>query len=202
MSSSPESAAALFPFAVENRWHYDVEVSRSGGRPQTLTAVKYFRDSLEIGQRHYARFATEVSGGTLRVPSQLVRLGDEGLYTAVQGAEGKELLVLPADPREVRSWSGEAPPAITCFAGQATVDEAFEHGSLEFDRCVKVTLSMIVREMSLLGRQSVVPVRIERWFAPGIGMVREMRLAGDEGKPQHMSTECRLRRLTKEATPQ
>jgi len=202
VSDSPESAAALFPLALQSRWHYEVDVSRSGGVTQTLSAVKYFRDSVEVAGKRYFRLATDVSGGALRVPNQLVRSAEEGVYTAVQGADGKELLVLPADPGTTKSWCGEAPPAITRFVGEATTDQTFEHGSLKFDRCVKVTLNMMVREISLLGRQRTIAVRMERWFAPGVGMVREVRIVGEEGKPEFLRTECRLTRLATGEQPQ
>lgn len=185
-----------FPLAPDSRWHYDIQVVRSSGEAQRLSAVKYVKDTRQIAGKHYVRIVTEVTGGTLRVPDQLYRVGTDGVYAAVQGAEGKEFLVLPTDPKTRNSWSGEARPAISRIAGQATTGETFRHGPTAFDNCIKVSLSMTILERSLFGGQAEVPVRLDRWFAPGVGLVRELRIVGTEGERNYLKLDSKLTQFT------
>jgi hypothetical protein len=58
----------------------------------------------------------------------------------------------------------------------------------EFKECIHVSLTMTVIQRSLFGGQTEVPVRIDRWFAPGVGMVKEVREGGVEGKANYLKT--------------
>jgi hypothetical protein len=190
------SETTYFPLNAESSWHYEVEVCRSGRAVETLSAVKYVRESQQIGAKKYTRIATDVKGGALRVPDQFYRAAEGGVYAAVQGAEGKELLVLPADPRANGSWSGEALPSIIRFSAEASPGETYQHGALKFGDCHKVCLTMTVAETSFFGGKTETPVRLERWFAPGVGMVRELRIVGEEGKANYVKTDSKLIRFT------
>ena len=118
-------------------------------------------------------------------------MDEDGVKAAVQGAEGKEILLLPSDPRSRKSWNAEAEPAIAGFSGEAAVDEVFQHRDHRYSACVKVSVKMTVVEKSVFGRRET-PVHLQRWFAPGIGMVRELRIVGEEGKSNYMKSDCKL----------
>jgi hypothetical protein len=190
-----------FPTPKQGRWHYDVEVSRPGKAAQKLSAVKYLKDSRQIGGKEYLRMVTEIVDGTLPVPDQFYRVENRNVYAAVQGTEGKELLVLPANPDEQNTWSGDALPSIRRLSGSATLRQRFQHRSHEFGDCVKVSLTMTIVERSFLGGESEVPVRLDRWFAPGVGMVRELRVVDEEGKSNHMVTDSKLTEFTLRENP-
>jgi hypothetical protein len=181
-----------FPLKAEQRWEYDVEVVRADDPPQKLKAVKRVEGDREIAGKRYVKIVTEVTGGTLRIPDQYYRVADDGVYAAVQGAEGRELLILPARPDQQRSWQGEAKPAIEDLSGKAATGETFTHGANRFRDCIKVTLSMVVVERTLFGGERRVPVRFDRWFAPGVGMVREVRTVGEEGQTSYFRTDSQL----------
>jgi len=185
----------LFPLVKGRRWHYDVEAVRGTGEPEKLTAVRSIQDTRAVAGVEYSRIVTEVTGGTLRVPEQLYRADAKGVFAAVQGAEGKELLVLPADPATQKAWKGEAKPSINQFSGGATLGETFKHADREYTGCVKVVLTMGIPEKSFFGGATEVPVRMERWFAPGIGLVREVRTVGQEGKANYLKTDSKLARV-------
>lgn len=189
-----------FPTANQGRWHYDVEVTRPGREAQKFSAVKYVKDTRQIGAKEYLRMVTEVSGGTLPVPDQFYRVEDRNVYAAVQGTEGKELLVLPADPRQQSTWRGEALPSIRRLSGSAALNQRFQHRSLEYD-CVKVSLVMTIVERGFFGGETEVPVRLDRWFAPHVGMVRELRVVGEEGKSNYLTTDSRLTEFTLRENP-
>ncbi len=181
-----------FPLQPENRWEYEVEVIRSDDPPQTFKAVKRVEGDREIAGKRYTKIVTDVTGGTLRIPDQHYRVAEDGVYAAVQGSEGQELLVLPARPDHKRSWRGEAKPAIINLSGEAVTGETFAHASNQFRDCVKVTLTMFVVERSFFGGEKTVPVQFERWFAPNVGMVREVRTVGQEGQTGYLRTDSRL----------
>ncbi len=191
VSHSSGHLTDYFPLTSSSRWEYDVEIQGPTGTSQKLSAVKSVKDQRQIGTRQYARIATEVTGGSVRMPDQFYRVDENGVEAAVQGAEGKELLLLPKDPRSQKSWSGEAEPAIAGFSGEATVDEMFQHRDHRYDGCVKVSVRMTIVEKSVFGRRET-PVQLQRWYAPGIGMVRELRILGEEGKPNYMKSDCKL----------
>lgn len=184
-------SAGNFPLASSSRWEYDVEIQGPQGTSQKFSAVKSVKDQRHIGTHQYTRIVTELSGDSIHVPDQFYRVDDDGVKAAVQGAEGKELLLLPSNPRSKKSWGGEADPAIAGFSGEATVDEVFEHRDRRYNGCVKVSVKMSVVEASVFGRRET-PVHLQRWFAPGIGMVRELRILGEEGKPNYMKSDCKL----------
>jgi hypothetical protein len=183
-----------FPLETDRRWEYDVEVTRPDNAKQTLMAVKVIKGDRRIAEKAYVRVTTEVTGGSMRIPDQYYRVADDGVYAAVQGTEGQELLVLPAHPENLRSWRGEAEPAIAEIAGEVATDQTFTHGDRQFPGCIKVSLRMIVVERSFFGGQKKVPVRMDRWFAPGVGMVREVRIVGEEGESGYLKTDSRLAR--------
>ena len=194
--TQPTSAASgpstdYFPLAAASRWEYDVEIVGPTGAVQKVSAVKSVKDSRQIGSHEYVRVATEVSGGNIRVPDQFYRVDQDGVRASVQGAVDKELLVLPADPRATRSWSGEAEPAVAGFSGETELDAKFQHRDHEFSGCVKVTVKMKIVEPSVFGRRET-PVQLQRWFAPGIGLVRELRILGEEGKSNYMKSDSKL----------
>ena len=189
--SAARAGADYFPLASASRWEYDVEIQGPGGTSQKLTAVKSVTGQRQIGAHQYDRIVTQVSGGSLRVPDQFYRLDDDGVKAAVQGAEGKELLLLPSDPRSLTSWSGEAEPAIAGFSGKAAVDQEFQHRDRRYSGCVTVSVTMTIVEKSVFGRRET-PVQLQRCYAPGIGMVRELRIVGEEGKSNYMKSDCKL----------
>ena len=109
-----------------------------------------------------------------------------------KGLTAKRSSCCRPNPQAQRAWTGEALPAITRLSGEAVAGETFSHGSLEFRGCVKVSISMQVRETAFFARQGEVPVRLERWFAPGVGMVREVRTVSEESKPNYVKTDAKL----------
>ena len=193
-ASAARTAADYFPLALSSRWEYDVEIQGPTGTSRSLSAVKRVQDQRQIGIHQYIRIVTEITAGGLRVPDQFYRVDADGLKAAVQGAEGKELLLLPTDPRSQKSWSGEAEPAIARFSGEAAVDQVFQHRDRQYSGCVTVSIKMTVVEKSVFGRRET-PVQLQRWFAPGIGMVRELKIVGEEGKPNYMKSDCKLVRF-------
>jgi hypothetical protein len=115
----------------------------------------------------------------LRDADRHFRLGSEGVYAKVPRAAGKELLILPAEPDVTRSWSGKAKPTITVFSGTATTNETYRcNDGQVFEDCIKVTLKLT----QSLG-WSQMPARYDRWFAPGVGMVAEVREVGKPDNP-------------------
>ena len=181
-----------FPLQSDCRWEYEVEVTRSDDTRQTFTAVKLVKGDRTMAGKPYIRVVTEVTGGSMRIPDQYYRIADDGVYAAVQGADGRELLVLPAQPEQRRSWQGEAKPAITELSGEAAADQKLTLAAREYTGCVRVSLTMIVVERSFFGGEKEVPVRLHRWFAPSVGMVREVRTVGEEGGSGYLKTDSRL----------
>jgi hypothetical protein len=180
-----------FPLGNECRWDYKLEVVGPGDATKTMSAVKFVKGSKDIGGKRYAKIVTEVTGGPMRVPDQHYRVADDGVYAAVEGAPGKELLILPFRPEEQESWRGEALPAISSLSGQATAGEQFAEGDNQFSDCIRVSLDMTVVQPGFFGATKV-PVRFERWFAAGVGLVREVRIVGEEGKPDYLKTDSKL----------
>lgn len=181
-----------FPLQADCRWEYEVEVTRSDDTKQTFTAVKLVKGDRTIAEKAYVRVVTEVAGGSMRIPDQFYRVAGDGVYAAVQGAEGQELLVLPASPQSRRSWRGEAEPAIAELTGETTTGQTLALAGRELSGCVRVSLAMVVVERSFFGGEKKVPVRLDRWFAPGIGMVREVRTVGEDGGSGYLKTDSRL----------
>jgi len=181
-----------FPLTEGARWEYDVEVVRSGGAPRTLKATRIVRGEKEVDGKRYVKFVTETSGAGMRVPDQFYRASEQGIYAAVQGAEGKELLLLPRHPEDGHTWHGEAQPAITKLSGEVALGETFAYEALRFSDCVRVSLSMTIMERSFFGGEKEVPVRFVRWFAPGTGMVRELRIVAEEGDSGYLRMDSKL----------
>jgi hypothetical protein len=173
-----KSIARYFPLDDDRRWEYRVRVMHAGKDLPEATATKSVKGKREISGKQYVRVATEFAR---RVPDQYYRLDDRGVYAAVQGTPGEELLILPAEAETIGSWSGTAKPVFTKFSGSATVDETYRCGDQVFEDCIKVTLTMILVEKNLFSQREV-PVRFDRWFAPGVGMVAEVREVGDSDK--------------------
>ncbi len=128
------------------------------------------------GKEYFRLTTTTLSGTDTRAPDQHYRLTDEGVVAAVEGVAGKELLVFPANPESERSWSGEALPIIKQVNAAVTLGQHVTCGAEAFEDCVRVDLDLVMRGGGLFSPRDV-PVRIERWFAPGVGMVRERRIA-------------------------
>jgi hypothetical protein len=200
MNGESPPATDYFPTARQGRWQYEVEITRPDKPALNFSADKYVKDTRQIGGKEYLRMVTEVTGGTLPVPDQFYRVENRSVYAAVQGTEGKELLVLPADPVQMSTWSGEAPPSIRRLSGSAMLHQRFQHGSREYD-CVKVSLTMTIVERGFLRGETEVPVRLDRWFAPGVGMVRELRIVGEEGKANYLKTDSKLTKFTLRENP-
>jgi hypothetical protein len=155
--------------------------------------VKYVKGTRNVGAKKYWRVVTDAS---MRAPDQFYRVAEDGVYAAVSGAEGKELLVLPARFESKKEWTGEALPVVEDLVGTVAVEESWKHGTLEFDDCIKVSLTMTIIERSFLGGRNEVRTRLERWFAPGVGMVRELRIVGEEGEASSMRIDSQLTRWT------
>lgn len=187
-TAGPITLADYFPLSESARWKYDVELIRGRGEPQPMKAERRIAGTREIGAHSYHRFVTDISG----LPEQAYRLADDGVYVAVQGAPGKEMLILPADPGQTPAWSGEAMPAVAVCSGTALAGQTVQCGEHRYDNCVKVVLTMTILEKSFFGGQSRVPARFERWFAPHIGLVREVRVVGEEGQANYTRIDSAL----------
>lgn len=185
-------AASYMPLRKGNLWEYDLEV-RAGRDPvKRFKAVRVVKGTQQIADREYFRLVTEVKEGGIRVPDQFYRVSEEGLMAAAQGAPGKELLVVPRSPAAQSTWSGKAEPSIAKFAGSASLHEVFRHGEHEFRECVKVSLQMTIVDRSFFGGQTETPVHFERWFAPGVGMVHEIRRVGEPGNDDYLESDSKL----------
>ena len=171
--------SSFFPLSDGASWRYELRVLDSDGKTLSEGVVERRVDGRKtIGGKDYFRLTTTTLSGTdTRAPDQHYRVTDDGVVAAVEGVQGKELLVLPNDPGSKRKWSGEAPPIIKRVEAEVTVGEQVACGGSVVKDCVRVDLDFVMRGAGLFG-PSEVPVRIERWFASGIGMVRERRIAG------------------------
>lgn len=178
-ATSAEAVSSFFPLSDGASWRYELKVLDSDGKTLSEGVVERRVDGRKtIGGRDYFRLTTKTLSGTdTRAPDQHYRVTDDGVVAAVEGVEGKELLVLPKDPGSKRKWSGEAPPIIKHVEAVVTVGEQVACGSSVVKDCVRVDLDFVMRGGGFFA-PSEVPVRIERWFASGIGMVRERRIAG------------------------
>jgi hypothetical protein len=183
----------FFPLDDDLQWQYQVEITRTGREPQKVVATKSNKGTKRISGKEYVRVVTTTEPALPRgFPDQFYRLGSKGVYAAVQGASGAELLILPADPAALRSWTGKAPPAITELVGKATVNESYRCEDRLYEGCVKVSLTMKIVERSLFGQRTV-SVGMDRWFARGVGMVAEVREVGEKGKPNYVKTVSTLK---------
>jgi hypothetical protein len=189
--SDPAAAADYFPLPQDGRWTYDVIVTRPHEDPLKLTAVRSIDGTKKVGDRQYIRMVTNVTGGAIPMPDQLYRIAADGVYAAVEGTDGKELLVLPTNPAAKSSWNGDAPPTIGQLTAVAKTNETVTVGTATFENCIKVSLDMIVVQKSFFS-ETKTPVRMERWFAPGSGLVRELRAIGEEGKDGFIKIDSRL----------
>ena len=179
-STSDEGIVSrFFPLSNGASWHYQLKVLDSSGETLSeATVERRVEGTKSIGGKDYIRLTTTTLSGTdTRAPDQHYRVTDDGVVAAVEGVSGKELLVLPNDPGSKRSWSGEAPPIIKSVSAAVTVGERVACGEGVITGCVRVDLDFVMRGAGLFAPREV-PVRIERWFASGIGMVRERRIAG------------------------
>ena len=179
-AASPAGTSVLadyLPLGTGDQWQYEV-VARRSGQVRTASATKQVAGTRSIGGRDYYRITTGVEPeGVLgpAPPPQFYRVAKDGVYAAVQGAAGKELLVLPADPKSTRTWKGDALPAIKDLSGVASTGETCELGKQKYSDCVKVSLKMTVLVPRTFRSPLEVPVQIDRWFARGVGLVREVR---------------------------
>ncbi len=182
-SNETTSAEALmsdfFPLSKGASWRYQVKVLDSNDETLSESTVERRVDGTKTidGKDYFRLTTTTLSGTDTRAPDQHYRVTDEGVVAAVEGVAGKELLVLPKDPASKRNWTAEAPPVIKRVKASATVGEQVACGKDIVPDCIRVELDIVMRGGGLFG-PSEVPVRIERWFASGIGMVRERRIAG------------------------
>lgn len=169
----------FFPLVNGASWRYLVKVQDGDGETISEATVERRVDGTKSidGKDYFRLTTTTISGTDTRAPDQHYRVTDEGVVAAVEGVAGTELLVLPGSPASKRSWSGEAPPVIKRVNASVTVGEQVALGENVVPDCVRVDLDIVMRGGGLFG-PSEVPVRIERWFASGIGMVRERRIAG------------------------
>jgi hypothetical protein len=159
-------------------WRYGVKVYNADGEVvREATVEKCVEGSKSIDGKDYKRLTTKTLSGTnLRAPDQHYRHTGDGIFAAVEGVRGKELLVFPGDPDSQRSWTAAAPPVIKRVAAKVDVQAEVTCGEQVYQDCVYVDLDMVMRGGGFFS-PSEVPVRIERWFAPGVGMVRERRTA-------------------------
>ena len=170
----------FFPLAKGASWRYLVKVQDGNGETLSEATVERRVDGTKtIDGKDYFRLTTTTLSGTdtTSAGSALPCDGRRSRLLAVEGVSGKELLVLPGIPASKRSWSGEAPPVIKRVEASVKVGEQVALGEDVVPDCVRVDLDIVMRGGGLFG-PSEVPVRIERWFASGIGMVRERRIAG------------------------
>lgn len=174
-----------FPLDGNPRWEYEVEVTQAGKEPQRAKATRSLGGKKTIAGKEYVRVVTE---STIPVPDQYCREASDGVYAAVQGAQGSELLILPADPARTDRWTGSAPPAVKSLEGRATVRERYRIGDREYTDCIKVSLTMTIVERGLFGSGKDVSVRMDRWFAPGIGMVAEIREVSAPGESNYLKS--------------
>ena len=169
----------FFPIPDGAIWRYQLRILDGNG--ETLgeaTVERRVEGTKAIDGREYARLTTTTLSGTnTRAPDQHYRVTEQGIVAAVDGVAGKELLVLPNDPASKQSWSGEAPPVIKSVNASVSVGEQVACGEGVINDCVRVDMDFVMRGAGLFA-PSEVPVRIQRWFASGIGMVRERRIAG------------------------
>jgi hypothetical protein len=180
VSRSGETLASkYFPLVRGASWKYRLQVINEDNEVLSEAVVERVVDGTKtIEGKDYFRLATTtVSGTKMPAPDQHYRLTDEGVHAAVEGVKGKELLVFPSDPASKQSWSDEAPPIIKRVDAKVTVGEKVTCGANVFSDCIRVDLELLMRGGSFFS-PSEVTVRIERWFAPGVGMVRERRIAG------------------------
>jgi len=182
-SKSPPQDDSLvsqfFPMPDGATWQYQLKVLDSKGETLSeATVERRVEGAKAIAGKDYARLTTTTLSGTdTRAPDQHYRVTKEGVVAAVEGVAGKELLVLPIDPSSHQSWSGEAPPIIKSVSASASIGEEVSIGNDVLTGCVRVDMDFVMRGAGLFAPREV-PVRIERWFAPGVGMVRERRIAG------------------------
>jgi hypothetical protein len=189
-SSASDLLSRYFPAEANATWEYQVQVFRSGREPQEAKATKSIAGTKTVAGKEYVRFVTE---SPLRAPDQLYRIDSDGVYAVVQGTEGKEMLVLPARPDIKKQWSGDAVPVIKGLKANAAMGEVCKTDAGEFKDCIHVAMEMTVVARTLFG-QSEDPVRFDRWFAPGVGMVKEIREGGVEGKANYLKTISTLTR--------
>lgn len=177
--SREDLVSSFFPLSNGASWRYQLQVMDSNGETLSKAVVERRVDGTKTidGKEYFRLVTTTVSGTDTRAPDQHYRVTNEGVVAAVEGVAGKELLVLPNDPGSKRSWSGEAPPIIKRVEASVTVGEQVACAAGVVRDCVRVDLDFVMRGAGFFG-PSEVPVRIERWFASGIGMVRERRIAG------------------------
>jgi hypothetical protein len=176
--SSQPAASEYFPLSQGASWRYGVKVFNSDGEVvREATVEKCVEGVKTIGGKDYLRLTTKTLSGTnLRAPDQHYRHTGDGIFAAVEGVQGKELMVFPGDPHSQRSWTAAAPPVIKRVTAKVDLPAETTCGEQVYRRCVHVDLDMVMRGGGFFG-PSEVPVRIERWFAPGVGMVRERRTA-------------------------
>ena len=100
-----------FPLQVGASWQYRVRVTdRDNKVVAEATVQKRVTEDTgqkkDAGDRKYQRVVTQlVAGANLPVPDQRYRVTNTGVYAAVDGSPGEELLVFPAEPDTNRSWT-------------------------------------------------------------------------------------------------
>ncbi len=168
-----------FPLRPDASWHYRLRVTDGDGKlVAESTLAKTIRGTRELGGKQYWRVETEtLSGQDAGALPQHYRVTPAGVVAAVAGAPGKELLVFPSAPDSNQSWTDTAPPAIKRVVAKVSTDQEVPSGAGNYSSCIYVDLDMVMPGSGLFS-PAAVQVRIERWFAPGVGMVRERRTAG------------------------
>ena len=150
------SLSSYFPMDSDKRWEYQVEVHQAGTPPKKSTATKTVGDATAVEGKRYIQVMTKA---TMPVPPQLYRMTDDGIYAAVDGSPGNEMLILPADPKRKTNWTGSAPPIIKNLSGKATVNESYQAVNRKYENCIKVTLSMTIDPPGFFAPKNV-PVRL------------------------------------------
>jgi hypothetical protein len=182
MQSETEAGESIidryFPLRVGAAWQYAIRVTADDDQVVAEATVRKSVEGTRVIQgKEYMRLVTRtLAGAELRAPDQHYRVTDEGICAAVEGAAGQELLVFPRDPATNRGWTGAAPPVIKQITAKVQTDQEVQCGKARYSSCVYVDLDMSMRGGGFFGPAQV-PVRMERWFAPGVGLVRERRTA-------------------------
>lgn len=203
----PTRASPQYPLAMNTRWTYEMRqefgpgVHPSGqnaalvkGNVLDTTLVSEVAGSDLIGGVRYARVESRHDGRVWMM--EWLRLTPEGLFLGKTNEEVKETLMVPPQkmlsPRLAagEAWDWKASNAPVNIRTRVTGSEAADVPAGKFD-AVKT-----VHELSMVLPQATIRSTNSRWFAAGLGYVRQETevYAGD-----HLLTRTQLRLTAFEA---
>lgn len=192
-------ADQLLPIADGTTWEYDSTETLTGTAP--VHTVVTVRASKEVFEGKEVVKLTTLSGDAV-LKSELVTVTDHGVVCLARS--GKDGKIAKLDPSETIIAAPLKPGASWDVDGEVLGNKIHQHFTVVGEENVSVPAGRFRAFHFQCEDSSLMSIKLDRWFVPGTGLVRETTVVRGPGVLQRVTLE--LRKITEviakpQATP-